>query len=156
MSHVISVLSDTHGILRKEAVDILIKSDAIIHAGDIGSAEILAQLKSMAPTYAVHGNIDWEPYAQELPGYDVIQLDEKYIYVIHRLDALDLDPKAAGFDAVVFGHTHQPEIFSKDGVLYLNPGSAGPARFSKPVSMARMIIDNEIEAEIVYLVNNHP
>ncbi len=147
--YMIGVISDTHGLLRPEAINVLKNSDAIIHAGDIGSAEILAHLRSMCPTYAVRGNIDWEPYAQKLPGYEVIQLGGKFIYVTHSFSSLDLDPKGAGFDAVVFGHTHQPEIFSKDGVLYLNPGSAGPARFSKPVSMARMIIDNEIEAEII-------
>jgi putative phosphoesterase len=149
MSYVIGVISDTHGLLRPEAVDFLKTCDAIIHAGDIGSEDILIKLKSIAPTYAVRGNIDWEPYAQNLPGDDVVQLNGKNIYIIHILDTLDLDPKAAGFDAVIFGHSHHAEIFRKEGVLYLNPGSAGYRRFTLPVSMAKIVIDNSLEAEII-------
>ena len=151
MSYVIGVISDTHGLLRPEAVDFLKNSDAIIHSGDIGSENILTELKSMAPTYAVRGNVDWEPYARDLPGYDIIQLHGKYIYITHMLNTLDLDPKAAGFDVVIFGHSHQPEVFRKEGVLYLNPGSAGPRRFIRPVSMAKIVIENDItEAEIIF------
>jgi putative phosphoesterase len=152
MSYIIGVISDTHGLLRPEAVNVLKTCDAIIHAGDIGSEDILIKLRTIAPTYAVRGNVDWEPYARDLPGDDVVQLDGKNIYIIHMLDALDLDPHAAGFDAVIFGHSHQPEIFRKKGVLYLNPGSAGYKRFARPVSMAKMLIDNGLEAEIIILL----
>ncbi len=151
MGLTIGVISDTHGLLRPGAVNILKGCDAIIHAGDVGSVEILNELKSLAPTYAVRGNTDSQPYARDLPVYDVIHLDEKFIYVTHILENMDLDPKAAGLDIVVFGHSHTPEIFEKQGVLYINPGSAGPIRFNRPVSMARIITGADSAGEIIYL-----
>lgn len=150
--YIIGVISDTHGFLRPEAINVLKNSDAIIHAGNIGSGQILKELKSIAPTYAVRGNTDREPYAKDLPGFDVLKLGDKSIYVIHNLDCLDLDPGAAGFDLVIFGHSHKPELFRKKGVLYLNPGSAGPRRFGKPVSMARVVTGADLKAEIIDLV----
>lgn len=143
MSFTLGVISDTHGLLRPEAVQILETCDAIIHAGDIESEENLAALRSMAPTYAVRGNIDWGPWTMNLPVNDVIEIAGHFFYVTHILDNLDMDPEAAGIDVVISGHSHMPKLFRKGKVLYMNPGSAGPRRSIKPVSMGKIVIDDE-------------
>jgi putative phosphoesterase len=132
----LGVISDTHGLLRPQALKALGGVDHIIHAGDIGSPEILTQLEGIAPVTAVSGNMDWGGWTTKLRETEVVEVGGVSIYVLHDLDQLDLNPGAAGFDAVVSGHTHLPEIRRVDGVLFLNPGSAGPVRGSKPVAVA--------------------
>src|SRR6185437_6185301 len=132
----IGVISDTHGLLRPEAVEALRGSDLIIHAGDAGKLEILEALRGLAPVTAVRGNIDVEPWAASLPATAVVDAGPARIYVLHSLDDLDIDPAAAGFHIVISGHSHKPERTTRDGVIYLNPGSAGPRRFSLPISLA--------------------
>ena len=150
---IIGVISDTHGLLRAEAEDALRGSDYIIHAGDVGDPAILDGLRRIAPVTAVRGNIDREAWARELPKTDVLSLDGVGIYVLHDLADLDLKPEAAGFSAVVYGHSHVPKQEMRNGVLYLNPGSAGPRRFRLPVTVARLQIrDGKLHAEIVPLL----
>jgi putative phosphoesterase len=149
--HVVGLISDTHGLLRTEALDLLRGSDFIVHAGDVGTAEILSELARIAPVTAVRGNVDKAPWAQALPEAEVLQVDEvAFIYVLHRIEDLDLDPAAAGFQAVVSGHSHKPGFHWKDGVLYVNPGSAGPRRFSLPVSIGHLLVDGDkVSVELV-------
>ncbi len=148
----VGVVSDTHGLLRPEVLDALEGSDLIVHAGDVGDPAILGRLEEVAPVRAVRGNTDRGPGVGDLPVTEVVEVGGRSLYLIHILDDLDLDPAAAGFDAVVFGHTHHPEARREDGVLYLNPGSAGPRRFRLPVTVARLRIGPEaLEAEIVEL-----
>lgn len=135
---VLGLISDTHGLLRPQALSALRGSNFIIHAGDVGDATILDQLKSIAPVFAVRGNVDTALWASALPLTEVVELGNTLIYVLHNLEQLDLDPSASGFHIVVSGHTHQPESQQRDGVLYINPGSAGPRRFSLPISLARL------------------
>ena len=137
-SFMLGVISDTHGTLRPEALSALQGSDAIIHAGDVGERTILDQLKGLAPTYVVRGNVDTERWCESLPRTEVVRLQNISIYVLHNLRELDLNPKAAGFQIVVSGHTHNPDAHWDDGVLYINPGSAGPRRFSLPICLARV------------------
>jgi putative phosphoesterase len=137
-SFVLGLISDTHGLLRPEAVAALRGSQAIIHAGDVGDRAIFSQLKDIAPAHAVRGNVDTEPWCQSLPKDVVVQLAGASIYVLHNLEELDLNAKAAGFQIVISGHTHRPDSHWRDGVLYINPGSAGPRRFSLPISVARL------------------
>jgi putative phosphoesterase len=132
----LGVISDTHGLLRPEAVKVLAGVSHIIHAGDIGNPGILVELAAIAPVTPVRGNMDWGEWAKDLRETEVLEVGGVSIYVLHDVDRLDLNPGAAGFQAVVFGHTHQPEIRWVDGILYLNPGSAGPVRGSKPVALA--------------------
>ena len=149
----IGVISDTHGLLRAEAVEALAGSDYIIHAGDVGEPEILDQLRRMAPVTVVAGNIDREPWARELPKADVLSVGGLEIYILHNIAELDLKPEAAGFSAVVYGHSHVPKQETRNGVLYLNPGSAGPRRFRLPVTLARMQVrGGKLHAEIVPLL----
>jgi putative phosphoesterase len=139
---VVGLISDTHGLLRPEALDALRGSDFIVHAGDIGDPEIVAELGRLAPVTAVRGNIDKGAWADSLPGTEVLEVGAGcLVYVLHDIDDLDLDPAAAGFQAVVFGHSHKPGFCRKDGVLYVNPGSAGPRRFSLPISVGRLFAD---------------
>ena len=134
----IGLISDTHGLLREEAVEALRGSELIIHAGDVGKPEILEALKKIAPVVAVRGNVDTEPWAQALPETAVVEAGAAMIYVLHDVKALDLNPAAAGFHIVVSGHSHKPGKSERDGVLYVNPGSAGPRRFQLPVMVARL------------------
>jgi len=134
----IGVISDTHGLLRPQALQALESSDLIIHAGDVGDPEILTTLKTLAPVFAVRGNVDTEEWAQALPKSEVIELEAATIYVLHDVKALDLDPVAAGFQVVISGHSHKPARAERNGVLFLNPGSAGPRRFHLPVTTARL------------------
>jgi len=137
-SFVLGLISDTHGLLRPEALAALRGSHAIIHAGDVGDPAILSQLKDIAPVHAVRGNVDTGPWCQALPKDAAVQLEGTSIYVLHNLDALDRNPKAAGFQIVISGHTHNPECYWHEGVLHINPGSAGPHRFSLPICLARL------------------
>ena len=148
----IGVISDTHGLLRPEAVEALRGSELIVHAGDVGAPEILHRLRAIAPTWAVRGNVDTQSWAQTLPVTEVVQAGHLQLYVLHDLGTLDLDPKAAGFAAVISGHTHRASVEVRDGVLYLNPGSAGPRRFSLPVTVARLrVLHGQLSPEIVDL-----
>ena len=136
----VGVISDTHGLLRPEAVAALHGVDLILHAGDVGPAEILDQLRQIAPTTAVRGNVDTAIWTTALPISDVISVGGLELYMLHDRTALDLDPVAAGFAAVIFGYSHRPGAEMRDGVLHLNPGSAGPRRFTLPVTIARLTI----------------
>jgi uncharacterized protein len=136
----IGLISDTHGLLRLEALDALRGSDFIIHAGDIGHAGILQQLAKLAPVTAVRGNNDKGTWAAALSETALLSVGELFIYVIHDLAQLDLNPVAAGFHVVVSGHSHRPGFEERDGVLYVNPGSAGPRRFALPVSVGELAV----------------
>lgn len=136
----VGVISDTHGLLRAAALEALAGVDLILHAGDVGRAEILQQLRDVAPTVAVRGNVDTSPWGRTLPETEVVDVEGRLIYMLHDRAALDLDPRAAGFAAVVFGHSHRPDATEANGVLFLNPGSAGPRRFSLPITLARLTI----------------
>ncbi len=133
----VGLISDTHGLLRPEALRALDGSDLIVHAGDVGDVKILDELRRLAPVVAVRGNMDTGACA-ELPETAVAQAGSSLIYVLHDIKALDLKPKAAGMTMVVSGHSHRPSQQERDGVIYLNPGSAGPRRFSLPVTIARV------------------
>lgn len=137
----IGLISDTHGLLRPEALRALQGSDLIIHAGDVGDSEILEALKTLAPVFAVRGNVDTDPWALALPETETIETDPATIYVLHDVHALDLDPVVAGFQVIVSGHSHKPGRTERDGVLFINPGSAGPRRFDLPVTVARLRLD---------------
>ncbi|MFZ0136604.1 MAG: metallophosphoesterase family protein [Candidatus Sulfotelmatobacter sp.] len=151
-SILIGVISDTHGLLRPEAIAALRGADHIIHAGDVGSPEILEQLADIAPVTAVRGNIDKAAWSRKLPKTQVLELGGISIYVLHDLAQLDLKPQAAGFAVVVSGHSHVPKQDVRDGVLYLNPGSAGPRRFKLPVSIGKLILeDGGLRAELLHL-----
>ncbi len=148
----VGVISDTHGLLRPEALHALQGSDAIVHAGDIGKPEILAELGRLAPVTAVRGNIDTSGWARSLPATEILDAGDATLYVLHSIGDLDLDPAAAGFHAVISGHSHKPAITWKDGVLYVNPGSAGPRRFSLPITVARLCVEGAtVSAELVGL-----
>ena len=148
----IGVISDTHGLLRPEAVRALRGCERIVHAGDVGDPAILDELERLAPVAAVRGNVDRGAWAEALPETEVVEVGSALLYVLHDLARLDLDPAAAGFAAVISGHTHEPRSELRDGVLYLNPGSAGPRRFKLPVTVARLTVDgNRVTVEIVEL-----
>jgi uncharacterized protein len=148
----VGIISDTHGLLRPQAVEALHGSDVIIHAGDVGNAAIIDELRHLAPTFAVRGNIDCGDWATALPTTQRVEIGELTLYVLHDIAELDLDPPTAGFAAVVFGHSHQPSIETRDGVIYLNPGSAGPRRFKLPVALARVTVaGRQMRPEIVLL-----
>jgi putative phosphoesterase len=148
----VGVISDTHGMLRSEAVAALDGVEAILHAGDIGGRAVMAELKKIAPVTAVRGNMDGGGWAAALPPMEIVDVAGVSVCMIHDLHQLDLDPAAAGVRLVVSGHTHQPRIARQNGVLYLNPGSAGPRRFDYPVSVAILRIDGDhLEPEIVKL-----
>jgi putative phosphoesterase len=135
---IVGLISDTHGLLREDAMRALRGSDLILHAGDVGAPEILESLKTIAPVVAVRGNVDTGAWAEALPLTAVIPAGSTMIYMLHILQDLDLDPAVAGFPIVVSGHSHKPGQTEKDGVLYVNPGSAGPSRFYLPVTVARL------------------
>ena len=148
----IGVISDTHDLLRPEALEALRDAEAIIHAGDVGDPLILERLRQIAPVTAVRGNVDHGALAKTLPATAVVEFDGALIYVLHNLADLDLNPRAAGFGVVVSGHTHAPLIREHEGVLYLNPGSAGPRRFRLPVAVAELTVERgKASARIVEL-----
>lgn len=150
--HTLGVISDTHGLLRPEALKALAGVERIVHAGDIGSREVLEALARVAPVTAVRGNNDRGGWAMDIPPTEVVEVGGVSLYLLHDLHALDLEPRAAGFAAVISGHSHQPKVDQRDGVLYLNPGSAGPRRFRLPISLAKLTIDKKrVRAELVTL-----
>ena len=137
----LGLISDTHGLLREAAIDALRGSELIIHAGDVGKPEILTALEALAPVVAIRGNVDTAPWASKLPATAITEAAGSLIYVIHDVHDLDLDPAAAGFRMVVSGHSHKPGSVEREGVLYVNPGSAGPRRFQLPITVARLDLD---------------
>ena len=148
----IGVISDTHNLLRPEAVEIIKNTDLIIHAGDVCRSNILDELNTYAPVAAVRGNNDKNAWAESLPVYRVIEVGEIFIYVIHDIKELNIYPAPPGINIVISGHSHKSSIKERDKILYLNPGSAGPKRFSLPVSVALLkITGKNVEAEIVSL-----
>jgi uncharacterized protein len=149
---VVGIISDTHGLLRPRALAELAGSDLIVHAGDIGTAGLIEELARVAPTFAVRGNVDTGPWAAGLPATAVVAVGEHKFYLLHDVAELDLDPAAAGFAAVIYGHSHQPAIETRGDVLFLNPGSAGPRRFKLPVTLARVRVTNgELHPDIIIL-----
>jgi putative phosphoesterase len=149
----IGVISDTHGLLRPEVAPALSGVDRILHLGDVGKISILRELEKIAPVTAIRGNIDRDPPCSELPETDVLLVQGCYIYMLHDLNTLHLDPAAAKFAAVLYGHTHAPIFYRRKGVLYFNPGSCGPRRFQLPVTIGMLTIgeNGELEAKIVPL-----
>ena len=151
-ARLIGVISDTHGLLRPAAVEALAGSDIIIHAGDIGTPEVVEALRAIAPVAAVRGNNDTDAWARAFPETQVVEVGSVALYVLHDVNALDLDPVAAGFRAVISGHSHRPAIATRQGVLFVNPGSAGPRRFKLPVSVGRLHIQADlVDAELIEL-----
>ena len=148
----VGLLSDTHGLLRPEAVKFLRGSDFIVHAGDIGDPAVLETLRALAPVTAVRGNNDRDSWARGIAETEVLQVGEVFIHVLHYLAQLDVDPAAAGFQVVVSGHSHQPRIEERGGVLYVNPGSCGPRRFKLPVAVAELSVSGKsVKAKLVEL-----
>src|SRR5919206_3572504 len=146
----VGVISDTHGLVRPEAVEALAGSELIIHAGDVGGPAVLEELGRLAPVVAVRGNNDRGAWAEALAEYEAFEVNDAFVYVLHDLKELDIAPAAAGFRVVVSGHSHKPLIEEQRGVLYLNPGSAGPRRFKLPVTVARLKVeDGDVSAEII-------
>lgn len=138
----IGVISDTHGLVREEAMRTLRGAELIIHAGDIGSAQVLAVLKTICPVKAIRGNVDTDAWAKSLPERTIVEVRGRRIYVLHNLKELDVDPAANGFDLVISGHSHKPRCEEVNGVMYLNPGSAGPRRFKLPIAVAILQISS--------------
>jgi uncharacterized protein len=152
-AYVLGIISDTHGLIRPEAIKALDGVKMIIHAGDIGTPEVLEALQAIAPVVAVRGNNDKGEWAHALPETEVVEVGSAVLYVLHDVKTLDLDPAAAGFHAVVSGHSHQPAITTRQGILYVNPGSSGPRRFTLPISVARLIVRGDtLDAHLVELV----
>jgi hypothetical protein len=150
--HLIGVISDTHGLMRPQAVKALRGVELIVHAGDLGGPEVLARLTAIAPVQAVRGNTDKGDWARSLPRNRVVAVDGVQLYVLHNLYELDLNPGAAGLAAVIYGHSHRPHSERKNGVLYLNPGSAGPHRFTLPVTLALLrVTGDSLEVEFIKL-----
>ncbi|GAX60729.1 phosphoesterase [Candidatus Scalindua japonica] len=148
----IGVISDTHGLVRQSVVKSFNDVDLIVHAGDIGTHEALDTLKTIANVYPVRGNVDGGTWSKTLPFTEVVQVGEIYLYLLHNLDSLDLDPAAAGFQVVISGHSHIPKIEKQNDILFINPGSAGPRRFDFPISIAFLYIQgSSVEVEIVEL-----
>ena len=149
---VVGVISDTHGLMRPEALAALVGSDLIVHAGDVGKPDVISELSAIAATHVVRGNVDAGPWAEVLPLHEFVEVGECRLLMLHDISQLDFAPGEAGFTAVVFGHSHQPLIETRDGVLFLNPGSAGPRRFKLPVTVARLkVAGARMRAEIVEL-----
>ncbi|MGO9056193.1 MAG: metallophosphoesterase family protein [Candidatus Binataceae bacterium] len=150
--YVVGVISDTHGLIRPEALHRLRDSDVIVHCGDIGAPAVLDALRAIAPVHAVRGNNDKGSWASGLPTDDIVQVGTRILYVIHDLAELSLEPAAAGFAAVLSGHSHRPLVEIRNGVLFVNPGSAGPRRFSLPVAVALLAAGPEAcKASIIEL-----
>jgi hypothetical protein len=146
----IGLISDTHGLLRPQALRVLQGVSMIVHAGDIGSPLVLEELRNVAPVTAVRGNMDGGPWVADLPHTEVVQACALSLYVLHDLHQLSLDPAAAGFDVVVSGHSHRPSVSKRKGVLFVNPGSAGPSRFGLPISVAILRFDGaSVEPQII-------
>jgi uncharacterized protein len=156
-SYLLGLISDTHGLMRPEALDALQRSDLIIHAGDVGDPAVLESLARLAPVRAIRGNNDRGAWAASLPTTEVVELGSHSIYVLHNLAELDLDPAAAGFTAVISGHSHNPAVAKRGSVLFVNPGSAGPRRFKLPVTVATMTLrPGHCAAKIIQLATCQP
>jgi putative phosphoesterase len=140
----LGIISDTHGILRPQAEAFLRGCDRILHAGDIGNAEVLTRLSAIAPVTAVRGNNDGGTWAEVIPETEFFEFGGIHVYVIHDLKLLEIDPAAAGIEVVVSGHSHEPLVEQRDGIVFLNPGSAGPRRFKLPVSVADVVIEGGV------------
>ena len=136
----IGLISDTHGLVRQEALDALAGVDLIIHGGDIGAPEVIEALQRIAPVIAIKGNNDRQPWAKSIPDTQSVTANKVKLYIIHNLNELDFDPSARGIQVVISGHSHKPSIVSRKGVLYVNPGSAGPRRFKLPIAIAKLKI----------------
>jgi len=150
---VVGVISDTHGLLRPEALDALRGSHLILHAGDVGTSSVLDALTAIAPVVAVRGNVDQDRWAETLPVTTTVEVGETTLYLLHDVGQLDLKPEAVGFSVVVFGHSHKPLSEMRGGVLFFNPGSAGPRRFKLPISVGRLRVrGTEIVPELLTLV----
>ncbi|SER24445.1 hypothetical protein SAMN05216600_1198 [Pseudomonas cuatrocienegasensis] len=148
----IGLIADTHGLLRSAALERLQGCDHLIHAGDVGNPDILAALERIAPVSVVRGNNDTGDWAQNLPERLLVKIQRITLYILHDLKTLDIDPAAQGISAVISGHSHAPQQYERDGVLYLNPGSAGPRRFKLPISIAELHLDNgRLQAELIEL-----
>jgi putative phosphoesterase len=148
--YLVGVISDTHGLIRPEALKAIEGVSLIIHAGDVGTPAVIERLKNIAPVAAVRGNTDRDAWASKLPFTEVVEIGGVLLYVIHDLARLDLNPAASGFSAVINGHTHEPAIECRNRVLFLNPGSAGPKRFTLPISVALLRIkNNSLKAELL-------
>jgi uncharacterized protein len=148
----LGLISDTHGLLRKEALEALRGSHLILHAGDVGDPQILSALRDIAPVVAIRGNVDTEPWAAKLPATEIISVSGLTIYMLHNLETLDLTPAAAGIAIVLSGHSHKPVQRLHRGVVYINPGSAGPRRFNLPITVARLELTTQpLQAEIISL-----
>ncbi|MGB5158987.1 metallophosphoesterase family protein [Desulfobacterium sp. N47] len=139
----IAVLSDTHGLLRPEAVSAIADCDIIFHAGDIGDPQVLYELGRIAPVHAVKGNTDRGKWTEKLPLTEFVEFCGHFFYILHELDGLDLESAAASFEMVIFGHTHRAEIKQQNSIFYLNPGSAGPRRSNLPVTIAKVIVNSK-------------
>ncbi len=138
----IGIISDTHGLLRPEAIKQLAGTDHIIHAGDIGAPEVIEGLRKIAPTTAIRGNIDAGEWAKDYPDTELVALGGRVLYVLHNLKGIELDPAASGIDVIISGHSHHPKIETKNGILYVNPGSAGPRRFNLPIALAILMLSD--------------
>jgi putative phosphoesterase len=148
----VGVISDTHGLLRPEAIRELEGVDQILHAGDVGDPAILDRLRSIAPLTAIRGNVDVSGVCGALPATEAVELEGSLFYLVHSLQGLDINPRIAGVSVVVCGHSHRPGVQERDGVIYLNPGSAGPRRFDLPVSLAKVTVaDGAVRAQIITL-----
>lgn len=140
----LGIISDTHGLLRPEALAFLQGCDRIVHGGDIGNAEVLTQLSAIAPVTAVRGNNDAGAWAKAIPDTELFEFRGAHVYAIHDLSLLDIDPSAAGIQVLVSGHSHKPLIENRGGVLFINPGSAGPRRFKLPISVAEILVEGDV------------
>lgn len=150
--HIVGVISDTHGLLRPEILNVFKDCEHIVHAGDIGDPYIIDALNKIAPVTAVRGNCDMDGWAYKFPFTETMNIGEICLYLLHDLNRLDLDPKTAGFDAVISGHTHRPLLERRDGVMFLNPGSAGPKRFTLPISAVKLRVKGKsIDVEFIKL-----
>ena len=146
----VGVLSDTHGLLRPQVLEALTEVEHILHAGDVGDIRILDKLREIAPVTAIRGNVDTVGPCAELPATEAIELGGHFLYIVHSIEDLDLNPRVAEIQVIISGHSHKPSITQRDGVLYLNPGSMGPRRFSLPISLALLHLKPEsVRAEIV-------
>jgi uncharacterized protein len=148
----VGIISDTHGLLRPEALRELAGVDHILHAGDIGDDRILAALQEIAPVTAIRGNVDGSGVCSQLPATEAVELGGSLFYMVHSIQDLDIDPKAAGVHVIVYGHSHRPELKERDGIVYLNPGSAGPRRFDLPITLANALVtDGNVRVRIIDL-----
>lgn len=150
----IGVISDTHGLLRPEAIEALRGSEHIIHAGDVGALEILVQLARLAPLTVIRGNVDKGVWTRKLPETELVEIAGVTIYVVHDLGTLDVKPEAAGINVVIYGHSHVPKIDTRNGVLYFNPGSAGPRRFRLPITVGKLTLERgNVRGEIAQIID---